>query len=111
MGVAPRVAGGVQLPAELVVNLALATYGRYEYNNNGTDIYTFCGYRSMLCYSKTGNGAVSTITRYDKAGQQLGGTDIFVDGKAVDVTGAYRVNIRLSNRDSGFFYGKATFAR
>ena len=27
-----------------------------------------CGYGSMLCYSKTGNGAVSTITRYDKAG-------------------------------------------
>ena len=99
------------MPVELVVNLALATYGNYEDNNNGTDIYTFCGYGSMLCYTKTGNGAVTAITQYDKAGQKIGETESFVDGKTVDVTGAYRVNIRLSNRANGFFYGKATFTR
>ncbi|EFB76078.1 hypothetical protein [Subdoligranulum variabile] len=112
MGQFPLIsARGINLPKNLIVNLALTTYGSYEQNNLGTDIYIFGGYSNFLFGSNTGNGPVIALTLYSKDGDQLEQYHSIVTGFSCSVKNVYRCNIRLSGGNNKFFYGNATFTK
>lgn len=99
MGVAPRVSGGVQLPAELGAEFYVGAIAGYAYS--GTDVYTFGQYSTCTVEVSTAwwrkRNVIATL--YDRNGAEVRTLTVLIPNRqeslTFDVKGVYRIFFKV----------------